>query len=804
MLKRLWHTTPRELVMRGAERMRVVSEMARVSVATPGWRVRQLRLTSLTPDIVRARRALAARDWLTAEQALRSHFSTRPARFLIDPAARRRLVETITRRLPSSPVHAARRAAPLLEHRYDLLGYTGLSFATETTAVDWHTDPVHQRRAPLVFWSRVPYLDPSCGDHKIIWELNRHQHWLALGRAAWLTGEDRCAAACVDDLESWLDANPPLRGINWSSMLEIAFRSISWTWALHFCVACHIDTSRPWLTRMLAGLDRQLDHIARHLSTYFSPNTHLLGEGLALYVAGRVLPELASARRWERIGQAILTREASAQVHPDGGHAELSPHYHRYALDFYLLALAIARRTGDDHAARFEEVATRLAVFCRAMASDRGRLPTIGDDDGGRLFPILPREPSDARDTLWVAATLLQRPDLAIGDIPEEVFWMLGDEPGMRASGPGRAPSRLFRDTGYAVLRTSREQGIFDVGPHGFLNGGHAHADALALVLSIEGRPLLIDPGTATYTMAPARRDWFRATAMHNTAVIDGRPQSVPSGPFHWASRANARPLVWRACAPGTPGFIEAEHDGYRPLVHRRGILYLSDGLWLVADHVLGGGTHEIVLHWHIDPAWSSAGGGHFSHADGLHAAFASTAGTPEHFNGDADGLGWYAPVYGRVLPAPTLRMTSAGAAPVSVVTAILSPDRPAVLDLSTPGLEVEGPDGWHRAAAAITTGTRTWVAVFATPAAATAPPGDHGPGGVGGPGRAACRIRCTDGELTTDARAAVLRLSPAGEADALALIDGGLAEWTGRMGFRVTFPQTADCVYLEGSALRA
>ena len=42
-------------------------------------------------------------------------------------------------------------------------------------------DPVHARRVPRQFWSTVPYLDPECGDHKIIWELNRHQHWLVLG-----------------------------------------------------------------------------------------------------------------------------------------------------------------------------------------------------------------------------------------------------------------------------------------------------------------------------------------------------------------------------------------------------------------------------------------------------------------------------------------------------------------------------------------------------------------------------------------------------------------------------------------------
>ena len=43
-------------------------------------------------------------------------------------------------------------------------------------------DPVLGPRA-AEFWSTVPYLDPSSGDHKIIWELNRHQHLLVLGRA---------------------------------------------------------------------------------------------------------------------------------------------------------------------------------------------------------------------------------------------------------------------------------------------------------------------------------------------------------------------------------------------------------------------------------------------------------------------------------------------------------------------------------------------------------------------------------------------------------------------------------------------
>ncbi len=66
---------------------------------------------------------------------------------------------------------------------------------------------------------------------------------------------------------------------------------------------------------------------------------------------------------------------------------------------------------------------------------------------------------------------------------------------------------------------------VFDAGPHGFLNGGHAHSDALALTLSVSGRPLLIDPGTATYTMDAELRDRFRGTSMHNTVMLGRRPQ---------------------------------------------------------------------------------------------------------------------------------------------------------------------------------------------------------------------------------------------------------------------------------------
>ena len=79
---------------------------------------------------------------------------------------------------------------------------------------------------------------------------------------------------------------------------------------------------------------------------------------------------------------------------------------------------------------------------------------------------------------------------------------------------------------------------MLDAGPHGYRNGGHAHADALSLTLSIDGRPLLIDPGTSTYTMDSQLRDGMRSTASHNTVNVDGRSQSKPTARFTGGQRS--------------------------------------------------------------------------------------------------------------------------------------------------------------------------------------------------------------------------------------------------------------------------
>src|SRR5207253_7666694 len=125
-------------------------------------------------DLETVRAALAAERWDEAHQALSAHFASGTPRFVVTPRLRSPLVERIRAEFPDAVRQAAARAARLLRRESDLLGYRSLRFGDRAAAPDWHLDPVHDRRAPLRFWASVPYLDSACGDHKIIWELNRH------------------------------------------------------------------------------------------------------------------------------------------------------------------------------------------------------------------------------------------------------------------------------------------------------------------------------------------------------------------------------------------------------------------------------------------------------------------------------------------------------------------------------------------------------------------------------------------------------------------------------------------------------
>jgi hypothetical protein len=793
LLSRLSCMSAAELRWRASTAIRTSWDRTRVTLRYPAWNRRALAgVLATTGHAVEARAAARAGDWTGAHRALTAAVARTAPRFPVAPFMREELSARIRNAFPASAADAAARADRILAGDFDLLGYTALRFETALGAPDWHFDPVNRRRAPIAFWSAVPYLDPRCGDHKVIWELNRQQHLLAFGRAYWLTGDARYRDGAIQHVRDWMRFNPPLVGINWASMLELAFRVLSWTWMLHIC-ADDEGEHDPWLVDLTIALDRQLLQIQRNLSHYFSPNTHLLGEALALYVAGQSLPWLRRAESYARTGRRILIDEIARQIGADGGHLERSTHYHRYTLDFYLLALSVARITNDPAAALFAKVVSKLGFAARLLADDRGRLPHLGDDDGGMLLPICGRAPDDIRDSLATASALVGRPDLRISGAPEETYWLLAHPALDAAFEQGRAmppaaavTSAALADTGYYISRSpAGDHIVIDAGAHGLANGGHAHADALSLTLSLRGVPLLIDPGTASYTADPDARDRFRSSALHNTLTVDGRSQSLPAGPFHWVHTAHATAHLWRT----NPGFdyLEGSHDGYAPLVHRRHVLALHGDLLIVADLVEGLGVHDVDVHWHLDPRWQAQVSGRRARlrTPGERAELVVSHGMLESFRGEIESpLGWHAPVYGRIEPTTTLRVSTSAVTPAWVVSVF-------GLNPSNEVLVVEPMPVWAEAGV-LTHGTAVRISraasvdLFAIGAQAE-PPGD-----VAADPRRTWRLA----NYETDARVLFCRTRDG--VARVALVDGSLVRSTDRHALDLRLPRLTPDLHLD------
>lgn len=554
--------------------------------------------------------------------------------------------------MPETVQATVARAERICRHQFDLLGYEGLDYGPE---IDWHLDAVSGKRAPLTLWFKIDYLDHSeVGDVKVTWELNRHQHLVTLAKAYCFTGDQRFVEELICQWHSWRQHNPYPIGVNWASSLEVAFRSISWLWIVHLLQKCSLVSSE-FKSDLHQALMLSGRHIERYLSTYFSPNTHLLGEGVALFFLG-VLGNGRSAERWQQRGWEIVLAQAERQVQPDGMHFEQSTYYHVYALDLLLHARILAAANGIPIPPKLDCAIERM-LGTLSLLGRTGMPPRFGDDDGGRIFDPGRNSVEHLLDPLATGAALFGRPDFKVvkPDLVEETVWLLGPDQAtafnaMPISEP-QVETVALRSSGlYLMMSPGRPTArlTIDAGPHGAGGGGHGHADALSIQLAIGGRDVLVDPGTFVYASADAERQVFRGTGSHNTLQIDGVDQAEPAGPFPWQRLPEVRVENW------TSGsffdLLIATHSGYArladPVIHRRHVFGLKSQFWLVLDTLEGQRDHYADVFWHLasDLRWQLQENAALATGEqgGLALLFADTPGWAPRIQ-----EGWCSPVYG-------------------------------------------------------------------------------------------------------------------------------------------------------------
>ncbi len=517
----------------------------------------------------------------------------------------------VARRWQASLVAIADRIA---SHHLDLFDLHDHHLGND---IDWNYEYKAKKSTPMRVASTIDYRDyASTGDCKFAWEPSRHHQLVVLGRAYRVTGDQRYAAALVEQLDSWICQCPFGMGMQWRSPLELAIRLINWVWALAL-----IDDSAAmtpdWRARFYQVVHQHIRVITRKYSRFSSANNHLIGEAAGVFVACSYFAGLKHSAHTRAQSREILLREIVRQTYPDGGTREQATGYHLFVLQFFVLAGMVARNGGDDLTPAYWSRLEKIFEFAAALSESGDALPMIGDADDGYVIDLGGRD-NEVATWLSVGATLFERSEFKAlaGGFGEAALWLLGPEGRERYDRIDQAPvptpicSRALPDSGYYLLQrghrgaSDRISVVFDAGELGFLSiAAHGHADALSVILRIAGRDVLIDPGTYDYFTYPPWREYFRSTGAHNTVVIDDTGQSQMLGTFLWGRRAQCRKVEWQPTARG--GTVSAEHDGYTgfsdPVIHRRTVTLADDADELtIRDEIRARGRHEVAICWHL------------------------------------------------------------------------------------------------------------------------------------------------------------------------------------------------------------
>jgi hypothetical protein len=599
-------------------------------------------------------------------------------------------LEQLPRQFPTGRYTCA--ADRILDGVFDVFALRGVQLGFPPR---WNLDPRTGIEAPLVFGKELDYRDRALvGDVKYLWELNRHLELVTLAQAWHLSGTERYALGCRTLLDSWFAQCPYPRGANWCVSLEHAVRLVNWSFAWFLLggegsIVFAGREGREFRARWLESIYRHCHFIPRHWSRHSSANNHLLGEATGLFVGTLTWPMWRESAAWERQARVELEREALAQTFADGVNKEQAIWYHHAVADMMLVAGLLARANGRDFGKGYWARLEAMLEFIASVMDVGGNVPLIGDADEGVLVRFVPEYVASGGDAgaaaggggaadvfrslLATGAVLFERPALRAkgGLFDEKSRWLLGDDAATAFDGIDTSRAvlpvrRAFPQGGYFILgedfETAREvRVVADTGPLGYLAiAAHGHADALAFALSVAGKPILVDPGTFSYSTMPWRR-YFRGTAAHNTVVVDEQDQSEFGGSFLWLEHANA--VVEAFYASFDEQTLSAHHEGYTrlrdPVRHRRAWRYVAGvAQLLITDELICRGTHSVAIHWHFAPQCSVVieGDRVIARRDDVGATLTCPAGlAPALVKGrEQPPLGWFSSAFDVKSPAVT------------------------------------------------------------------------------------------------------------------------------------------------------
>ncbi len=505
-------------------------------------------------------------------------------------------------------------ANEICNHRFNLLGsretYLGSS-------IPWNKDFKSNFIWDNKYYKFIRTVDlTNDADVKIPWELSRFQHFFTLGKAYFITKDEKYAYEFKEQVEDWIKKNPVEMSVNWTCTMDVAIRSVNWI-AVHSFFQSSTVLDESFWNEYNSSLYSHGKYIMNNLENKGSyTGNHYLSNIVGLVWLGIYFQSInvknlkgnKHHKRWLEYGLEELEKEMFIQNNEDGTNYEASTSYHRLVTELFLITTIICNKNGIHFTNEYMTRLEKMCGFLLDITKPNGLAPIIGDADDGRLLILSSYKSwikNDFRHLLGIAGTLFNRNDFSYcgKDYEEDTLWIFHHYR-TKDEEPINYPllvSTSYKDGGYYILRNKRVYCLIRCGELSFRGDGvHSHNDQLSFELTVDGEDFIVDPGSYIYTGNFRMRNMFRSTEMHNTVQIERSEQND----FDDQNLFYMKEQTYSKCIDFKKNFFLGKHVGYlkkHNVIHQRSFS-LKENYLSIHDELIGENNIIAQAIFHLAP----------------------------------------------------------------------------------------------------------------------------------------------------------------------------------------------------------
>ncbi|KKP24774.1 MAG: hypothetical protein SZ59_C0001G0092 [candidate division TM6 bacterium GW2011_GWF2_28_16] len=350
-----------------------------------------------------------------------------------------------------------------------------------------------------ILGKRLNFENNYSQDIKYAWELSRLYHTPALAKVYLKTQDKKYLNYLINNINSWIDNNPFLTGVNWINPMEVSIRAINLIYVFNYLKDNKNISDKFWV-KLINNLYLHKIYIENNWEIYYKNNNHYLADLLGAFYLNLLFNNKNKIKIYKK-----LLSEFDKQFLPDGTNYEGSTCYHKLStqmfLHFYYLCKKINLKLNNKLLIKLK----RATKFIKLNKINKKDYLQIGDNDSGKIlhgfrlndYWMLKRVQHDKKENQNSCHPAPVRTERSRSANHKTLFH--------------------YKNFGLTIIKNNNYHITYR---HPTYNKnqptGHFHQDELSVTLAYNNSPIIIDPGTYLYTGNIKARNLFRSYKSHS------------------------------------------------------------------------------------------------------------------------------------------------------------------------------------------------------------------------------------------------------------------------------------------------